>query len=199
MSRRPRSPPAAPTGDAALLAALSGFLAADKTLSSPVAWVEDNGDLRFACPLDIDGITAEGFTLFGRASAGLPDRKVTLGLRWQNPAGRGGNFDRLEWRPLKAHVNRANAPADLRLRVIEGSHHHPLARNAALDIGLIRAIQENLPVAEPLDPDPPDWPGLLRDAARRWRIASVITLPPPPWQYGLLPLISGRQPQGGVP
>ena len=199
MARRPRSPPAAPNEDAALLAALTSFLAADKTLATTIAWVEDDGDFRFACSLDIVGLTAEGFTLFGRASAALPDRKVTLGLRWQDPSGRGGNFDRLEWRPLKTHVNRANAPPDLRLRVIEGTHHHPLARNAALDSGLMRAIADNLPVAEPLDPDPPDWPALLRHAAALWRIEGLMTVPLPPWQYGLLPLIGGRQPQGDTP
>ena len=116
--------------------------AADRpqTLAVPISWVDDDGDLRFTAALDIDGVTEPRGTLFGRATAALPDRKVTLGLRWQDETSRGGNFDRLEWRPVKAHINRANAPPDLRLLVIEGSHHHPLALNAALDIGLIQAM-----------------------------------------------------------
>jgi len=196
---RPLRPRRGTTEDSAtLLATLTALLTAEKTLAAPIAWVDDDGDLRFTASLDIDGVTEPRLTLFGRATTALPDRKVTLGLRWQDETGRGGNFERLEWRPIKAHINRANAPPDLRLRVIEGSHHHPLALNAALDIGLIQAIQENLPVAEPLTPQPQDWPALLRVAAALWRISELVHVPIPPWQYGLLPLTTDP-PQGGRP
>lgn len=198
MPRRPR-PRSGTAGDSAtLLAILTALLTAEKTLAVPISWVNDDGDLRFTAALDIDGVTEPRLTLFGRATATLPDRKVTLGLRWQDETSRGGNLDRLEWRPVKAHINRANAPPDLRPLVIEGSHHRPLALNAALDIGLIQAMQENLPVAVPLTPQPSDWPSLLRVAATLWRISGLIHAPIPPWQYGLLPLTT-NPPQGGRP
>jgi len=198
MARRPRPRSGTAEDSATLLATLTALLNAKKALATPIFWVDDDGDLRLTAALDIDGATEPRLTLFGRATATLPDRKVTLGLRWQDETGRGGNFDRLEWRPVKAHVNRANAPPDLRLRVIEGSHHHPLALNAALDIGLIQSMQENLPVAVLVTPQPSDWRSLLRVAATLWRISGLIHAPIPPWQYGLLPL-TANPPQGGRP
>lgn len=186
MARSPTTDNSRAADDAALFETLTNFMAAEKTLTAAIAWVLDGADLRFAATLDIEGVTAEGITLFGRATGTLPDRKVTIGLRWQDEAGRGGNFDRLEWKPIKAHTNRPNAPAHLRLRVIEGSHRHPLALNGALAIGLMRAIRENLPVAEPLDVEPPDWPALLAVGSLCWRIKGLVHVPPPPWQYGLL-------------
>lgn len=198
MARRPRPKRGTTEDSATLLATLTALLTAEKKLATPITWVDDGGDLRFTAALDIGGVTEPSLTLFGRATAALPDRKVTLGLRWQDETGRGGNIDRLEWRPIKAHINRANAPPDLQLRVIEGSHHHPLALNAGLDIGLIQAIQENLPVATPLTPQPQDWPALLRVAAALWRISELVHAPIPPWQYGLLPLTTNPS-QGGRP
>lgn len=198
MVRRPRPRSGTAEDSATLLATLTALLTTEKTLATPISWVNDDADLRFTVALDVDGVTEPRLTLFGRATATLPDRKVTLGLRWQHETGHGGNFDRLEWRPVKAHINRANAPPDLRLLVIEGSHHHPLALNAALDIGLIQAMQENLPVAEPLTPQPSDWPSLLRVAGTLWRISGLIHTLFPPWQYGLLPLTT-NPPQGGRP
>jgi hypothetical protein len=65
-----------------------------------------------------------------------------------------------------------------------GTHHHRLADNARLAMGLTQAMRENLPVAVPVEPDP-DWPGFLAEAARRWRINDLVTTPAPPWQYAL--------------
>ncbi len=110
MARRPRPRSGTAEDSATLLASLTALLTAEKTLAVPISWVDDDGDLRFTAALDIDGVTEPRGTLFGRATAALPDRKVTLGLRWQDETSRGGNFDRLEWRPVKAHINRANAP-----------------------------------------------------------------------------------------
>lgn len=182
----PRSrKPATDTNDAAVEAALAAFLAAEKAPSAPIAWEQDDRNLRFAVALKIDGVTEAGMVLFGRASLALPERNVTLGLSWDDPEGRGGNFDRLDWRPLGAHTNKGLGPPENRFTLIEGTHHHPLADNAALEMGLLRAIRENLPVALPVAPEPADWPAFLALAAQRWNFHDVVPVPLPPWQYDL--------------
>jgi hypothetical protein len=192
--RPPRRTQATATDEnAALLAALTAFVAADKTLSTPITWVtDDRGNLRFSRPLDIDGVTEESLLLFGQATHARPGMDVTLGLMWADVTGRGGHFDRLDWRPKHSHSNRGLGPPELRHIVQEGSHHHRLADNASLRMGLAQAIRENLPLAVPLDSDP-DWPGFLAEAAARWRIHDLVNTPAPPWQYELVPLGAPRR------
>ena len=192
MTRPSRSKPDSADEDAALVSALTTFLAADKALSAPVHWTDTDGDLRFTATLEIGGITEEGLLLFGRATASMPDAAVTLGLRWTGAPGRYRHFDRLDWRPVDAHTNKGVGPVHLRFRLIEGTHHHRLGQNAALEMGLLRAMAENLPIAEPVLPEPVSWEAFLAIAAQRWRIHDLVNTPYPPWQYGLLPLTGGE-------
>jgi hypothetical protein len=180
------------------VAALTAFLAAEKVPSAPIGWMTDGRNLRFATALDIEGVTEAGMVLFGRASLTLRDQNVTLGLSWDDPAAPGGNFDRLDWRPVDAHTNRGLGPPEHRFTLFEGSHHHPLAENGALAMGLRRAIRENLPVALPMEPEPPDWPAFVALAAQRWNLHDLVHLPLPPWQYDLpLPTGAGPSPRKG--
>ena len=187
MPRPPKGKGAAntPERDEALFRVLTALLEADKTLSTPIVWVKDGqGDLRFTCALDIDGVTEASFVLSGKAVHTLPDRKVTLGLRWSEPDGRGGHFERLEWRPIHGHTNKGVGPEELHFLLIEGTHHHSLVDNAAHPDGLGYAIQNNLPLARPIEPGP-DWQNFLAVAAERWRIQDIVNSQRPPWQYEL--------------
>lgn len=197
MARSARPPEASAETEAALIARLSDFLAASKTLSSPPTWIDTDGDLRFTAALDIDGVTEEGLLLFGRASAALIDREVILGLRWTNMPGRSDHFDRYNWRPMAAHNNKGLGPPELRFRPFSGTHRHPLDLNAALPIGLSQAMADNLPVATPLLPEPSSWEAFLEVVAEQWCIPDIVTIPIPPWQYGLLPLTGGER-RGGL-
>lgn len=189
-----------PDDDAALFVALGALLRAEKTLSSPIAWVEDGpGNLRFNRTLDIDGVTEASFILFGRAVAVLPDRHVVLGLRWVDATGRGGHFDRFDWNPMDAHNNKGLGPPEFRHVVVEGTHHHRLADNAALTMGLAQAMRENLPVAVPVEPEP-GWQDFLAAATQSWHIHDLVNTPVPPWQYDLLtfPGARGCRPMTGI-
>jgi hypothetical protein len=192
MARPPRSKPKSANEESDLLSALKTFLAADKTLSAAVQWTDTEGDLRFAATLEIRGITQEALQLFGRAAASKPDAAVTLGLRWTEAPGRYSHFDRLDWRPVHDHNNKGIGPVALRFRLIGGTHHHRLAHNGALEMGLLRAMAENLPIAEPVLPEPASWEAFLNIGAQRWRIRDLVNIPYPPWQYGLLPLTGGE-------
>lgn len=171
--------------DHALAAKLSTFVASEKVLSRAIDWKADGRNLRFAVTLEVDGVTEAGVLLFGRASLTLREKNVTLGLSWDDPTGLRGTFDRLDWRPLAAHTNKGLGPPAHRFSLIEGTHHHSLGDNSALTIGIRRAIQENLPVATPIEPDPADWSAFLAIAAQRLRLHELVHTPVPPWQYDL--------------
>jgi hypothetical protein len=192
MARRPRSKPDAANDDAALLADLTAFLRANKALSAPVHWIETDGDIRFTATLEVGGITKEALLLYGRATASITDAAVNLGLCWTGAPGRNRLFDRLDWRPVQAHNNKGMGPLEFRFRLIEGTHHHRLGLNADLEMGLLKAMAENLPIAEPVQPEPASWEAFLAIAAERWRIHDLVKTPYPPWQYGLLPLTGGE-------
>lgn len=180
--------------DAALLNDLSAFLAAEKAPSVPIQWVEDGTYLRFTATLDVGEVTEDRARLLGRAHASMPDRSVSLTLTWQGALVRPQPFERFEWRPHDRHVNKPIVPKPHRGRVIETSHRHALALNARTSIGLAAAMAENLPAAEALDPEPADWAAFTAAAAGAWRVAGLVHLPPPPWQYDLLPFAeNGRR------
>jgi hypothetical protein len=142
--------------------------------------------------MDIHGITQPGLVLTGRASAANVDRHVSLSLVYHNALNLGGAIDRIDWKPLDAHVNKGVGPPGLRFSRIEGTHRHAWALNAALGV---KAVVDDLPVAQPIEPDPGDWDALLQLAATSWRIADLSMVPIPPWQYGLLSM----PPRAGSP
>lgn len=188
MPRPPKGKGAAntPEQDEALVAALSAFLRADKTITTPIRWLEDeSGKMHFSRTLDIEGVTEASLILFGRAEAKLPDCHVTLGLRWEDPSGRRGHFERLDWRPKDEHTNLGIGPSELHFLLIEGTHHHRLAHNATHPLGLGLAMHLNLPIAIPVEPEP-GWQNFLAVAAQWWRIHDLVRTPPPPWEYDLL-------------
>lgn len=173
--------------DAALLSELSAFLNTEKAPSVPIRWVEDGSYLRFTATLDLGEVTEDRARLMGRAHASMPDRSVSLTLSWQGVSARPLPFERFEWRPHDRHVNKASVPKPHRHRIIETTHRHPLVLNARVVGGLAAAMAENLPAAEALTPEPSNWTVFTVAAATAWRIPALVHLPPPPWQYDLLP------------
>lgn len=172
---------------------LAELVSAAKTLTGPPAWAEDGRNLRFTATVDIEGITEPGLVLAGRASATIVDRHVSLMLVYHNALNLGGAIDRIDWKPVDAHVNKGVGPSRLRFNRIERTHRHSWELNATLGV---KAVVNDLPVAEPVDPEPQDWGSLLHLAATCWRFADLSMVPAPPWQYGLLswpPRPGGRQ------
>jgi hypothetical protein len=90
----------------------------------------------------------------------------------------------VEWRPIGYHQNKADAPRELKLMRIEGSHNHAFRLNWTWPVGPLK--QPNLPVAEPFDPEPPDFRSLLAYVGEEFRIANVGEVPSPPWEGVLL-------------
>jgi hypothetical protein len=158
---------------------------AQKVLSVPRSWAPGpNGTLNMLLPLDIDGVTVQGLYLRCRARVDLPDEDVFFQLEYPFPGRRDAALARIEWRPLKGHYNSANAPGGLKLLKIAGSHHHSFALNWFAPEERMRAA--NLPIAEPIDPDPPDLSALLEFVSKSFRISDLDLISVPPWEKGLL-------------
>ena len=177
----------------------AGRWSADRRGGCARGWLGGDGRTRHPRPrltatVDIDGITEPGLVLTGRASVTNVDRHVSLSLVYHNALNLGGAIDRIDWKPLDAHVNKGVGPPRLRFIRIEGTHRHAWELNAALGV---KAVVDDLPVAEPIEPDLGNWDVLLQLAATCWRIADLSMFPVPPWQYGLLSLPPRAEIPGG--
>jgi hypothetical protein len=90
----------------------------------------------------------------------------------------------IDWRPTSGHNNKGKGQPEYRFKNIIGSHHHPFElnwneRTSSLRVG-------NLPIAVPLEDDPPDFHSLLAFAGEAFKITNLGTVRPPPWEEFLL-------------
>ena len=145
-----------------------------------------NGQLQVVHALDDpNGITFEGARLRVTAYADLPDQSVTVQLEFQQDGRRDSAIDRIDWRPLHTHGNGNVGPDHCRLRTIVGTHRHEFSLNWLSDLGRLRT--GNLPIAVPVNPDPPDLRSLLEFAEACFRVGGLVTIGPPPWESTLFP------------
>ena len=165
---------------------LPDLFTATKTLSDLHAgWVErDSDNLVFVSPLDIDAVTVQGLRLRITARSSLPDEAVTAQIEYHGLRGRYGPLCRLEWRPITGHSNKGIGPPEFRHRLLTGSHHHSFGLNWQYAASAVR--RGNLPVAVPVNPDPPDYRAALALAATEFRIGDLGSIPVPPWQPKIL-------------
>lgn len=155
---------------------------AEKTLAQVPTWRLDGRSFVLSAPLDVGGVTFEGLELRGRASCALPQRDVTLQLQYHPPTGPKYLLERLDWRPLKMHNNRAKGPPAYRNRPFRDSHVHPFELNWLADFERMRVR----PLAVPLDREPPSFAEFVAVAEVRFRIQSLATsLGQPSWQVDL--------------
>lgn len=127
----------------------------EKRLSVTPEWVVQPEWLSFSCPIDIDGITVAGYRLQGKTMLAHPDRHVILQLEHHPLSDKGGALCRMEWRPFNGHNNKGKGPRQFRFKEIRCSHHHPFALNWENSEKAVRRGQ--LPLAVPIDPDPPNF------------------------------------------
>ncbi len=157
------------------------FYRFSKTIAAVPNWyIQDSIWLGFSCPLDVDGVTLEGFRLQAKAMLRQPDRHVVMQLEHLPHTDKGGAICRLEWRPFNGHNNKGIGPTHLRFKEILTSHHHPFDLNWSECEKSVRRGQ--LPLAVPLDPDPPNYREFLALVGREFRIDNIQCIEVPPWQ-----------------
>ncbi|MBI4968058.1 MAG: hypothetical protein HZC25_08050 [Rhodospirillales bacterium] len=159
------------------------LIAARKTLTTIPEWTLQNDQFRLVATLDLDGVTLDGIWLRVTAYKAIPDRRVSFQIEFKPEGFRHIPAARVDWRPANPHSNRNIGPAHLRLMVIEGSHHHTFDANWPL--GFERMVSENLPIAEPLVPDPRDFEGLLHLVGRLFNVDGMKGIAVPKWEPGL--------------
>lgn len=89
---------------------------------------------------------------------------------------------RLDWRPTRPHTNSHGGP-EHQFRTFRGSHYHPFELNR--DLGLDVMVQERLPVAVDLDPDPASFNELLIRMGQLFAIVGVERIGLPEWSPSL--------------
>ncbi|HEX7823027.1 MAG TPA: hypothetical protein VF463_20700 [Sphingobium sp.] len=152
-----------------------------KAIAAPVQWsVPDpsDGAVNFLVPLDINGVTIEGFFLRGRAYESSPDRdvmfqlEVTAGMRTRIP------LRRINWLPRSGrHKN----PDKIE---ITGSHEHPFESNWIESEQRMRV--GNLPWAVAVPGGVDTYASLLDFTADKFRIQNITAIPQPEWSAKLL-------------
>lgn len=113
----------------------------------------------------------------------MKEEAVTVQLEYEQEGRRDKAIDRINWRPIHTHNNGNKGPKEHRLREMEGSHHHSFALNWLTSETRLRL--RNLPVAEPLVPDPADFKSLLAFVEDVFRIEGLSESSPPPWEESL--------------
>jgi hypothetical protein len=150
---------------------------AAKKTAIPSDWTEDErGRQRLTLSLEIEGATVEGLFLRATAVRSLPDREVMFQLEY-HPARE--QLCRIDWRPLRPHRNGDVGPKAHRLREITGSHHHSFKLNWIPTKEQMRP--NNLPIAEPILPDPSNFQQLLMVVSQEFRIDNLSGVPLPAW------------------
>lgn len=84
----------------------------------------------------------------------------------------------IEWRPLREHRNRPDAPADHRLKTLT-DRFHPFALNRRYGLEVFR--QRSQGVAVELPRAITRFEDYLKLCAEIWKCPDVEDIPPPPW------------------
>lgn len=159
--------------------------AAEKTAQWIGPWTEgDNQTLALVVALEIEDVAVEGLVLRGSAYKNLPDEAVMFQLEClDGRTGRNHSIDRIEWRPLKSHVNGGRGPQHLRHKILRGTHHHTFDLNWLKDEERMR--KRNLPLADEINPDFETYDDLVDFVKKCFRI-TALEFPVPPWEAKLL-------------
>lgn len=158
------------------------ILDAPKSLSIAPNWAREEGNeyLNIVSPLDVDGITLEGWRFRAKAHIPSPDMDVTFQIEALFPQMKSKFLPivRFNWLPRSPHSNHGRGPSEWRYSSMAGSHIHPYYLN--WQDGL--PLKDNLPIALPVSEILPNFQSALVFVEDAFRIYGVGKLPVPPWE-----------------
>lgn len=158
----------------------------EKSFSQAPSWTYDaNKSDKWVTrtPLDIDYVTVEGLFLDGWCFVREPERSVTFTLLYFPPSGLSGPIARIDWRPTHDHSNNGRIDGLWKWRPVIGTHGHNFDLNR--HYGWRRMVNDNLPVALPVQEELNDFRALLGYLGRVWNIKGVQAIPVPEWSSEL--------------
>ncbi len=159
------------------------YLSEKEFPSHGFTWQIDNNrrSLRISSPLQVGGVIQEGFSFHGRTLLETPHRNVTFLLTYNRVSvSKGVVIAKAEWKPISSHNNKGLGPKEYRFIEQTGSHFHDFHTNFALG-GKWRS--KKLPIALPIEPDPPNFQGFLEFVGERFRIPNIWLVQEPPWSH----------------
>ncbi|MDP3410928.1 hypothetical protein [Bosea sp. (in: a-proteobacteria)] len=142
--------------------------------------------MRFAVPLEIDGITESGLILTGGTYAHHPDEHVTFEMAVNDYAGtRRIRLCRLDWRSLQdGHSNlRKKCSGQWAGKRVPATHLHTFEANWIE--GEQRMKKGKLPCAEPISQPLQTFDELRSFVGSYFRINNISVVPTPNWVYDL--------------
>jgi hypothetical protein len=161
---------------------IQSILDSPKSLPFLPSWKREEGNefLTIVSPIDVDGITLEGWRFRVTAHAPSADMQVSFQLEALFPRIRNKFLPivRFEWLPRSPHSNKGKGPVEWRYISIDGSHLHPHALNWVGDAPLTG----NLPLAIPIGTNLPTFQSALEYVEEEFRIGNVKRLQVPPWE-----------------
>ncbi|MEM8824177.1 MAG: hypothetical protein AAGF30_11245 [Pseudomonadota bacterium] len=143
----------------------------------PERWDPDGNWQRLVLPLTIQGVGVRGLRLRVR----IPNTVDGFGTLLQLEQSEGStvtNLERIEWKV--GHQNPNFGPERVRLTYLSSTHYH------AYDLNLTEdeppKLRHNIPLAEPIEPDPATVSDLFSVAGKLMNIANLHSITRPPFQ-----------------
>jgi hypothetical protein len=160
----------------------------EKSISAFPGWSgpePETGYLWFDAPLEIDGVTEEGFVLHGGCLAYQPDCNVTFEIRInKSPGRRCLPLMRICWRSLKGgHTNLRRQGTEFSGARLGDTHFHTFDHNWLPETGRMRA--GNLRMAQPINESLQSFTELRDFVGIQFRINNIAIVSIPNWEYKL--------------
>lgn len=158
-----------------------GILNAEKTATNLLRWVpkSNNQFIELRTSLEINGIIEVGVDFFMQCKIDMPDEKVTVGINIETPD-KPKCCARIDWRST-SHPNTHKLCGVYRWDDAGETHFHdPKLHDLSIDI--MEFLQNNLPIASAISPEPKDFVELMATCATLLNIENLPAAKPPPWQ-----------------
>lgn len=159
---------------------LCSILTTSKRLVAASNWRPTHSQLRLAGALEADGVVIRGVSFMAVVLPERPDEKVALLLQAEIER-KPRAFARVDWRGAP-HGNLHRQCRGMRLIDAGRTHFHDPCLHAHFDFNELFLTKLDLPVAAPIEPEPPGFHELLALSADLLHIENLTELPIPPWQ-----------------
>jgi hypothetical protein len=167
---------------------LQALAEAEKAISAFPGWSApepETGYIWFDAPLEIGGVTEQGFVLHGGCLVFQPECNVSFEIRInKSPGRRCVPLMRICWRSLKGgHTNPRRAGEEMSGRRLGDTHFHTFDRNWLAENGRMRA--GNLRMAQAIEQDIQSFTALRDFVGKQFRINNIDVVTVPDWEYRL--------------
>jgi hypothetical protein len=167
---------------------LQALAQADKGISVFPGWSDpepETGFMWFEAPLEIGGVTEQGFVLHGGCLRFQPECNVTFEVRISKTPGRRYiPLMRVCWRSLKGgHSNPRREGVPFSGERLDRTHFHAFDQNWLPESGRMRG--GNLRMAQPIDQEPQSFTELRALVGKLFRINNIDVVTVPDWEYRL--------------